>query len=71
LLLGEGRPANAGMAASGGRLSDASPRELATLASVAFLALLLGVWPTPLLTAVASSARDVADTVEPSAFGSP
>ena len=49
----------------GGRLPDASSRELAALVPVALLALLLGVWPTPLLAATAAGARDVSATVEP------
>jgi NADH-quinone oxidoreductase subunit M len=49
----------------GGHLPDASPRELAALAPLALLALLLGLWPTPLLSATAAGARDVSATVEP------
>ena len=51
----------------GGRLPDASSRELAALVPVALLALLLGFWPTPLLAATAAGARDVSATVEPGA----
>jgi NADH-quinone oxidoreductase subunit M len=48
-----------------GRMPDLSSRELAALASVALLVAAVGVWPTPLLSAIASGARDVAMTVEP------
>jgi NADH-quinone oxidoreductase subunit M len=48
-----------------GRMPDLSSRELAALASVALLAGAVGVWPTPLLSAIASGVRDVAMTVEP------
>ena len=49
----------------GGRLPDAAPREVAALVPLALIALLLGVWPTPLLSSTAAGARDVTETVEP------
>jgi NADH-quinone oxidoreductase subunit M len=48
-----------------GRLPDLSSRELAALAGVALVVGVVGVWPTPLLSAMASGVRDVAATVEP------
>jgi len=48
-----------------GSLPDATPRELAALVPVAVVALLLGLWPTPLLSATAAGARDAAAAVEP------
>jgi NADH-quinone oxidoreductase subunit M len=44
---------------------DAGPRELAVLVSLAALALLLGVWPVPLLTQIAGGVRDAASSVDP------
>jgi NADH-quinone oxidoreductase subunit M len=44
---------------------DAAPRELAVLVSLAALALLLGVWPVPLLTQIAGGVRDAASSVDP------
>ena len=44
---------------------DAAPRELAVLVSLAALALLLGVWPVPLLTQIAGGVRDAATSVDP------
>lgn len=57
---------SAALEVHGGRMPDLSSRELAALASVALLVGVVGVWPTPLLSATASGARDVAMTVEPS-----
>jgi NADH-quinone oxidoreductase subunit M len=50
----------------GGRLPDATPRELAAFVPLGVLALLLGVWPAPLLSSIAAGVRDVSTTVEPS-----
>lgn len=50
----------------GGRFPDAAPREAAALIPLAILALLLGLWPTPLLASMASGVRDVTETVQPS-----
>jgi NADH-quinone oxidoreductase subunit M len=49
----------------GGRLPDASARDLAALVPIALLALLLGLWPTPLLSATGAGASDAAAMVEP------
>ncbi len=38
--------------------ADARPRELAALAPLVFLALVLGLWPAPLLTQMAAGASD-------------
>jgi NADH-quinone oxidoreductase subunit M len=48
-----------------GKMPDLSSRELAALAAVALLVGAVGVWPTPLLSAMASGVRDVGATVEP------
>src|SRR5581483_6604210 len=54
----------AGLLASlGGKVPDATPPEVLGLVPLAAIALLLGVWPAPLLTTVASSARDASDAV--------
>ncbi len=50
-----------------GTMPDLSSRELAALAPLALLVVAVGVWPTPLLSAMASSLRDVSTTVEPPA----
>ncbi|HTQ48118.1 MAG TPA: NADH-quinone oxidoreductase subunit M [Polyangiaceae bacterium] len=49
----------------GGRLPDAAPREAAALIPLAIIALLIGLWPTPLLASMAAGARDVTETVQP------
>jgi len=48
-----------------GSLPDLSSRELGALAAVAVLVGAVGVWPTPILSAMASGVRDVAVAVEP------
>jgi NADH-quinone oxidoreductase subunit M len=48
------------------RPSDAAPRELAVLVSLAAMALLLGVWPGPLLSQIADGVRDASAAVDPS-----
>jgi NADH-quinone oxidoreductase subunit M len=48
-----------------GRLPDLSSRELAALASIALLVGAVGLWPTPLLSAMATGVRDVSFAVEP------
>ena len=53
----------------GGRLPDATPRELAALVPLALLAFLLGVWPVPLLSSIAAGVRDVSSAVDPSVPG--
>ncbi|HEY5240413.1 MAG TPA: NADH-quinone oxidoreductase subunit M, partial [Polyangiaceae bacterium] len=50
----------------GGLMPDATPRELAAFVPLALLALLLGLWPVPLLSSMAAGVRDVSSTVEPS-----
>jgi NADH-quinone oxidoreductase subunit M len=50
----------------GGLMPDATPRELAAFIPLAVLALLLGLWPVPLLSSMAAGVRDVSATVEPS-----
>jgi NADH-quinone oxidoreductase subunit M len=50
----------------GGRLPDATPRELAAFIPLVVLALLLGLWPVPLLSSMAAGVRDVSTTVDPS-----
>jgi proton-translocating NADH-quinone oxidoreductase chain M len=55
----------------GGRLPDAAPREAASLVPLAIIALLVGLWPTPLLASMAAGARDVTETVQPPTSGSP
>jgi NADH-quinone oxidoreductase subunit M len=47
------------------RATDAAPRELAVLVSLAALALLLGVWPGPLLSQIADGVRDASSAVDP------
>jgi NADH-quinone oxidoreductase subunit M len=50
----------------GGRLPDMTPTELAALVPLAWIALVLGVWPVPLLSPIAAGVRDVSATVDPS-----
>jgi NADH-quinone oxidoreductase subunit M len=45
---------------------DASSRDVAGLVPLAALAVLLGVWPAPLLSQIASGVREAAGTVDPS-----
>jgi NADH-quinone oxidoreductase subunit M len=69
MLLGRAHGARRGsplLDAYGGRLPDATPGELAAFVPLAVLALLLGVWPVPLLSVIATGVRDVSTTVEPS-----
>lgn len=49
----------------GGRLPDASARELLAFAPIAAIAVLLGVWPAPVLSSVTVSARDFSALVDP------
>jgi NADH-quinone oxidoreductase subunit M len=49
----------------GGKIPEITPRELATIAPLAVLALVLGVWPVPLLTIMAGGVRDVTMLVNP------
>lgn len=45
-------------------LADARPRELAALVPLILLAVLLGVWPAPLLSQIASGASDASAAAE-------
>jgi NADH-quinone oxidoreductase subunit M len=59
---------SAGLLASlGGRLPDATPPEILGLIPLAALALLLGLWPAPLLSTLSSAARDASAAVPPAA----
>jgi NADH-quinone oxidoreductase subunit M len=74
LLLGHVDPAwrsSSYLEPFGGRLPDAAPREAAALVPLAIIALLLGLWPTPLLASMAAGARDVTETVQPLTSDSP
>jgi NADH-quinone oxidoreductase subunit M len=62
LLFGPATPKEA----SNPRASDAAPRELAVLVSLAALGLLVGVWPGPLLSQIADGVRDASAAVDPS-----
>jgi NADH-quinone oxidoreductase subunit M len=69
VLLGSVDPAwrsNADLEPYGGRFPDATPSEIAALVPVAVLALLLGVWPAPLLSTIGVGARDAGEAVNPS-----
>jgi NADH-quinone oxidoreductase subunit M len=52
------------LASIGGRLADASPREMAVLVPLVVLALLVGLWPGPLLSEIADGVRDASAAVE-------
>jgi NADH-quinone oxidoreductase subunit M len=49
----------------GGKLPDLGSREAACVAPLAVVALLLGVWPVPLLSQIANGVRDVSALVDP------
>jgi NADH-quinone oxidoreductase subunit M len=49
----------------GGRFPDATADELVALAPIAAVAVLLGVWPAPLLSPMATAVRDVSSVVDP------
>lgn len=49
-----------------GRFPDATPLEIAALVPVAVVALLLGLWPAPLLSPIGVAARDASEAVNPS-----
>ncbi|MGO9837514.1 MAG: complex I subunit 4 family protein [Polyangiaceae bacterium] len=69
VLLGSVDPAwrsSADLEPYGGRFPDATPSEIAALVPVAVLALLLGVWPAPLLSTIGVGARDAGEAVNPS-----
>ncbi len=68
LFLGRGRSSTQGVAAAapfGGRLPDASWLEIASLVPLAALALLLGLWPAPVLSSIVVAARDCSAVVDP------
>jgi NADH-quinone oxidoreductase subunit M len=50
----------------GGRFPDATRSELVALVPLAIAAILLGIWPAPLLSPLASAVRDLSSAVEPS-----
>jgi NADH-quinone oxidoreductase subunit M len=50
----------------GGRFPDATPRELLALIPLAAVAIILGIWPAPLLSPIAAAVRDVGASVDPS-----
>jgi NADH:ubiquinone oxidoreductase subunit 4 (subunit M) len=69
VLLGNVDPAwrtSADLESYGGRFPDATPWEIVALVPIAALALLLGVWPAPLLSPVGTGARDAGEGVNPS-----
>jgi NADH-quinone oxidoreductase subunit M len=53
----------------GRRMPDALPGELGILVPLALLALLLGVWPGPLLSSMAAGVHDAGAAVEPAQVG--
>jgi NADH:ubiquinone oxidoreductase subunit 4 (subunit M) len=53
------------LASFGGHIPDAMPRELLTLVPLAVLAVLLGLWPGPLLSSIAVASRDASVVVDP------
>jgi NADH-quinone oxidoreductase subunit M len=74
LLLGRVEPSwrsNPYLEAYGGRFPDAMPRELAALVPLVALALLLGLWPVPVLSSIAAGVRDASATVDPTSAAAP
>jgi NADH-quinone oxidoreductase subunit M len=53
------------LAPFGGRFPDATPGEIAALAPLAAIAVVLGVFPSPLLSPMAAAVRDVSAVVDP------
>jgi NADH-quinone oxidoreductase subunit M len=49
----------------GGRFPDVSGRELASIAPLAVIAVVLGLWPVPLFALIAGGVRDVTSLVNP------
>jgi NADH-quinone oxidoreductase subunit M len=49
----------------GGRFPDVTGRELATIAPLAVIAVVLGFWPVPLFGLIAGGVRDVTSLVDP------
>jgi NADH-quinone oxidoreductase subunit M len=58
---------SAALAPHRGKLLDLSSRELSALAVLVVLIVVAGMWPTPWLTTMATTVRDVCATVEPPA----
>jgi NADH:ubiquinone oxidoreductase subunit 4 (subunit M) len=50
-------------------MPDATADELLALVPAAALAILLGLWPSPILTSMSVSARDVSGVVDPGGPG--
>ena len=48
-----------------GKIPEITPRELAMIAPLAVLAIVLGIWPVPLLSLIAGGVRDVTGLVNP------
>jgi NADH-quinone oxidoreductase subunit M len=72
LLLGELYPVwrrSAYLESFGGRMPDATADELLALVPAAALAILLGLWPSPVLTSMSVAARDVSAVVDPGGPG--
>lgn len=57
--------ASALLAPFGGRFPDGTAQEMVALVPIAILALLLGVWPVPLLGSMGATVHDIAAAVEP------
>jgi NADH-quinone oxidoreductase subunit M len=53
----------------GGRFPDLSPREWTSIAPLATLVVMLGVWPAPLLAVTTGTAKDLAGAVSPPGEG--
>jgi NADH-quinone oxidoreductase subunit M len=49
----------------GGRFPDVTARELASLAPLALLTIVLGLWPVPLFSLIAGGVRDATSFVDP------
>jgi NADH:ubiquinone oxidoreductase subunit 4 (subunit M) len=72
LLLGDLYPVwrrSAYLESFGGHMPDATAPELLALVPAAALAVLLGIWPSPVLSAMSASARDVSGVVDPGGPG--
>lgn len=55
----------------GGHMPDATPRELAAFVPLALAALLLGVWPVPLLASMSAGVHDTSAALEPTPGDAP
>ena len=56
---------SAALSPFGGKLPDVSPREVAVVAPLLVLVLLLGLWPEPLLSRLSGGVHDAASLVNP------